>query len=347
MNKKIIAWISCLFLIFPQVIQASEATGTIDTGIDTGSQGVVVVAPTASPWGGSYSSSQSVTLTAQGASHISYQLGGTIPDCNSAQYSGAISITSSTILKAISCYQGGISSSVASFSYTISSGWWWGGGGWGGWWYYVSTKTTDDEELTLQSNTGGWGGGFDDTQNHWSKEYVEFLQGKGIVWGVGDSNDFLPDNNIFRAEILKMSLVAAGHSIEELTTTQKAELINVFNDVDSVNIEEWWAKYVYYAYYNTDVRGYEDKTFRPGQEINRAEALKIILVVFGIDLNDVEDFDIPFVDVNPVQWFWSYVRYANIKQLVSGYEEDWKKYFKPASSITRAETAKIIYYLLQ
>lgn len=115
---------------------AGEATGTVDTGTGTGPEGTVITAPTASPAAGSYSSTQSVTLTASGAPYICYSTSAT-PACNwdaltcttGTKYSSAISVASTTTIKALSCYQGGDVSGVSSFTYTISTG---GGGGGGG-----------------------------------------------------------------------------------------------------------------------------------------------------------------------------------------------------------------------
>ncbi len=81
-----------------------------------------VVAPTASPNGGTYSSTQSVTLssTTSGAT-IYYTTNGSTPTTSSNQYSGAISISSTTTLKAIAVKSGMTNSTVMSQAYTIST----------------------------------------------------------------------------------------------------------------------------------------------------------------------------------------------------------------------------------
>ena len=108
---------------------ATEVTGELDTGVSSGGgiDAVLAVAPTASPAAGDYSSDQSVTLTATDALSIHYTTSGTDPTCTTGTtYSGAISVTSDTTIEAISCYANSNASSVASFTYDISSG---GGGG--------------------------------------------------------------------------------------------------------------------------------------------------------------------------------------------------------------------------
>ena len=115
---------------------ASEVTGNLSTGISSTLNdtvnGVVVVSPTPSPVAGTYTSAQSVTLTASGASSIHYSTDGTNPSCSTGSlYSGAISVGSSQVVTAISCYQDSHSSPVASFSYVINIPTNSGGGGGG------------------------------------------------------------------------------------------------------------------------------------------------------------------------------------------------------------------------
>src|SRR3989344_2037881 len=124
--------VALMYLLSVQMLFASEVTGTITTGLTSGdTQGTVVVAPTASPVAGSFSSTQSVTLTATGSTSIHYTTSGTDPTCSTGTtYSGAISVSSTTTIEAISCYPNSNASSVVSFTYTKTSSS--GGGGGGG-----------------------------------------------------------------------------------------------------------------------------------------------------------------------------------------------------------------------
>ncbi len=140
---KIIKIFSTSFLaLFLFAFSALAYSGTIDNGIETGSGGSAQTAssPSASPSAGTYTSAQSVSLSASSANSIRYTVNGDTPSCTSGSvYSSAINIGSSQTVKAIACYleEGGSTSpsTVASFSYAIniptppSSG---GGGGGGG-----------------------------------------------------------------------------------------------------------------------------------------------------------------------------------------------------------------------
>jgi len=76
--------------------------------------------PTASPEAGSYSSAQSVSLSAEVGSTIYYTTNGSTPTIESSVYSSAITLNATTTLKAISVKNGYGTSSVLSSTYTIN-----------------------------------------------------------------------------------------------------------------------------------------------------------------------------------------------------------------------------------
>ena len=86
------------------------------------------------------------------------------------------------------------------------------------------------------------------------------------------------------------------------------------------------------------IQGYEDGTFKPDQEVNRAEALKIVMgAVEGRDTENPAEFN--FEDVKTGEWFYSYVEKAWNNYLVEGYPDGL---FHPEQTINRAESLKII-----
>ncbi len=118
-----------------------EDLNNTEEELGTGIEGTLKSSPTASPTAGTYTSSQSVTLSVDGASSIRYTTNGSTPTCSSTEYSSAISVSSTTTIKAISCYPGDESSDVASFTYTINTRTGSPGGGGGG------SRDTDDDEV--------------------------------------------------------------------------------------------------------------------------------------------------------------------------------------------------------
>ena len=96
-----------------------SATASAAYTINSTSQ---VAAPTFSPAEGVYSSTQNVTIScATAGAAIRYTTDGSTPTSSSAQYTGAISVTSTKTIKAIAMVSGMNNSAVTTATYTISS----------------------------------------------------------------------------------------------------------------------------------------------------------------------------------------------------------------------------------
>ena len=126
---------------------ASEVTGMVTTGVNTGVEGIVVEVPTASPPAGTYTSTQDVSLAGgTGTVSIHYTTDGAAATCSSGStYSTPITVSSSLVIEAISCYANSVASPIAIFGYAINppsapapSG----GGGGGGGGGIITTPTT-------------------------------------------------------------------------------------------------------------------------------------------------------------------------------------------------------------
>lgn len=87
------------------------------------------------------------------------------------------------------------------------------------------------------------------------------------------------------------------------------------------------------------IQGYSDGTFRPYQEANRAEALKIIILASSIDVAGYETGENVFPDVTQEDWFYPYIKKAKELEIVEGYKDG---YFKPVQVQNIAETLKMI-----
>jgi len=82
---------------------------------------VPAAAPTFSPAGGTFTSSQSVTISDSTAgATIRYTTDGSTPTAGSALYAGAITVSSSTTIKAIAIASGYANSAVTSATYTLT-----------------------------------------------------------------------------------------------------------------------------------------------------------------------------------------------------------------------------------
>lgn len=116
----------------------------------------------------------------------------------------------------------------------------------------------------------------------------------------------------------------------------------------TVTLAEWIFEDISYQheYYNSVAalveegifQGYSDGTFRPNDEINRAELLKILVEGRDIDVNE-STYKNCFPDVGE-EWYAKYVCYAKAKGWVSGYPDGT---FKPSNSVNKVEALKILF----
>jgi len=108
-----------------QYVWGDYKTTSVDldnyTNPNDGTTTTTVATPVFSPTAGTYSSAQSVTITCStSGATIYYTTDGTTPTSSSTKYTGAITVSETTTIKAIAILDG-TSSSVASATYTISS----------------------------------------------------------------------------------------------------------------------------------------------------------------------------------------------------------------------------------
>ena len=86
------------------------------------------------------------------------------------------------------------------------------------------------------------------------------------------------------------------------------------------------------------ISGFEDGTFRPEQEITRAEFVKLVVSAFHLEAQAQQEYQ----DVAQTDWFAPYVSVATALELVNGYDG----YFRPNDFISRQDCAVILYRLL-
>ncbi len=181
---------------------------------------------------------------------------------------------------------------------------------------------------------------FKDVNNHWSAMYVCLLTARGAISGYADGT-FQPDRQVSRAELVKIILVASGVNVP------KAVPSTSFTDVHTDN---WFAPYVETAKRAGFIEGYKDGTFRPYANVNRAEALKIILMGSGVykqkdfdeeKIAQANDGDLvaEFRDVLESSWFAHYVGIAKKAKILSGKADGA---FHAGDNMTRAEVNKVV-----
>ncbi len=103
---------------------------------------------------------------------------------------------------------------------------------------------------------------------------IEYLQDEGVIGGYDDGT-FKPTRTINRAEFTKIVI----GSIE----VDQEEGSKCFSDVDA---NAWYAPYVCTAKELDIIGGYPDGTFKPAQEINFPEAMKILAIAYELPIDD-------------------------------------------------------------
>lgn len=214
------------------------------------------------------------------------------------------------------------------------------------------TEGTDPQENPCLEYGGG-SAHFADLEEHWSTNYVYHLhqtrvQNRRIIQGYTEANRtfFLPDRPITRFELLKIALLSSCTPLVEETSSA----VNSFTDVpnsarpnESSDRKER-RQVVYTAVAKGIVEGYEDGSFRPDEHINRAEAMKVLLLAAKPEILHEPYGNIPdFSDVTGDEWFGSYVKLGNAYSIVDGFPDGS---FRPGHPITRAEASKVVLLLM-
>jgi len=159
---------------------------------------------------------------------------------------------------------------------------------------------------------------------------LAFLKSHNVISGYPDGT-FKSENVVSRVEALKFILLGVNKKLQTVGRLP-------FKDT---NANQWYGNYVATAYNNSIVGGYPDLTFKPGNTVNRAEFLKMLLLAMKVKVDTKITADV-FADVSKNAWYAPYVQYAKDKNLIDANSTK----FKPEEGMTRAEVAEIIYRMI-
>ena len=160
------------------------------------------------------------------------------------------------------------------------------------------------------------GADFSDVKSaDWFYKYVSFAQLNKLVNGYADGT-YQPNKPITRQEFAV--LLARFLDIEPV------EPADEFSDMDKAG--DWAKGYVAAMKTNGIIEGYEDGTFRPTNNITRAEAATMLnRVLDRVPLEELElekkGYENPFTDVNVSEWFFVQVMEATIEHKISDFHE--------------------------
>ncbi|MDA1208919.1 MAG: S-layer homology domain-containing protein [bacterium] len=201
---------------------------------------------------------------------------------------------------------------------------------------------------------GGVGTPFADIEDHWGKDFITHIDqirakptGAHLIEGETqiDREVFIPDENITRYELLRMILLGS--------------CVPLINDTESIGIEfrdfsprsrprestdrSIKRQIIYTATSLGIIQGYKDGTIQPDATINRAEAMKILILASQLQPLDDPYASSTFSDVPKDAWFEPFIRQMVEYAIIDGYGDGT---IRPGNNITRAEASKIVLLII-
>ena len=154
---------------------------------------------------------------------------------------------------------------------------------------------------------------------------------KAYIFGYDDGT-FRPDNNMSRAE--------AAAIFARLISEKKNEKISGKSNFNDVSKNEWYSDYIGYLSKYGIIKGYSDNTFRPNDNVRRAEFVAMT-VRFNALFNEVkkDGYTVKYTDVANNYWAYSDIAYAKNVGWLNGYADGS---FKGDNAITRAEVVTVV-----
>lgn len=153
--------------------------------------------------------------------------------------------------------------------------------------------------------------------SRWSVAEIEYLTHDRVIQGYPDGT-FMPEKNLTRAEFAAL--------VRRFVKLEDVDAASTFPDVN----RELWAYEDIMAIYKAGlIQGYEDGTFRPENEITRAEVMSVINRILGRKPDEAYvktlDFN-PYTDLDPEKWYYVTVLEATVTHNYLLDEKETKEY---------------------
>jgi len=176
---------------------------------------------------------------------------------------------------------------------------------------------------------------YKDIKGHWAQEYLNDLIHKSYIKGVNVNGELLvqPNRNITRAEFLTIIMRTGDYKIN-------LEGLVSFSDVKD---KAWYKESIDKAASNGITGGYPDGTFKPNNQISRAEIASLIARIGKFELKEITETD-SFNDIKSSKWYYKSIIMAKQNGIIGGYPDGS---FKPDGKATRAEVATMIFNYLK
>ena len=174
-------------------------------------------------------------------------------------------------------------------------------------------------------------------QTQWYHNAVDYVLGNDLMKGTGKTT-FSPDATLTRGMVVTVLGRAAGVKTSDYTGTS-------FSDVKAGS---WYAPYVQWASKQGLVKGYEDGTFKPEQNVTREEMVTMLFRCSQSEGNtwktDVAALNANKDSAKVSSWALPAMRWAAANGVVNGVGDSM---LEPQGQATRAQFAKIIMVYLE
>ena len=167
---------------------------------------------------------------------------------------------------------------------------------------------------------------FPDVENHWSKESVNYLVGKGAIAGNPDGT-FTPDREVTRGEAATMMAKILNLKIEDGAKPTYKDAQN-----------HWATKYIAAVEKVGVIKGKGDGTFDPDGKIDRASIASMLVGAYKFDTKVSGTVETKFADLND---HWGKEK-ANILVALGISKGTTSTTWEPTKTVTRAEAAQFI-----
>ncbi|WP_027399056.1 S-layer homology domain-containing protein [Anaerovorax odorimutans] len=190
----------------------------------------------------------------------------------------------------------------------------------------------DSDIVTFQYNTDTF---FSDVDNHWAKDDINYLAGKGIIEGTQDMK-FRPNDQITRAELAEMLVNALNlkkDEDEELSFKDVPKDSKYYDDIVIVNKQGL-------------ITGYRDTSFAPDDKLQREQLATIVARTLKMSAGTVVSESITnqvlqkFNDQDNISsWAKESVALVVNRKMMNGTNENT---FSPKTVLTRAQAASVM-----
>lgn len=191
----------------------------------------------------------------------------------------------------------------------------------------VATTPIQGQEQTGNNSATGY---TDLSKEHWAAESVKALSAKNVINGFEDGS-FRPDDAVTREQLVKML-------VEAFSLTGKSDVS--FGDVAH---DRWSAVYINAALACGIVQGVAEGSFAPGAAVTRQDAAVMLARLCDAKGIVISGEEYPTDSANIASYAQESVSRLAGAGIINGFEDGS---FRPNEVLTRAQSAKLIYGLL-